>query len=185
MLKSNKGYNLAQNVKGKIQSAFVKIFTVLFIATSLATVPVALTSCGNETAIHENLPSVSVKEMNSFVQDFFKMPPVGNIANPTSIAYSVVVKDGKVYEIKIISTANDRDGKVPVYVTTLEYDNGLNAGEIEKKQSQVGFSFSNSTVKVFENGEDVELEDIYASQLGENYVVSKEYEQSKESGIEL
>ena len=184
MLKSQKGYSLAQNVKGKIQSTFIKILAVVFISAALVGTPAVLTSCGQDTAVHESLPSVSVKEMNAFVSEYFKFPPVGNLANPTSLAYSFAAQDGKVYEIKIISTSNERDGSVPVYITTLEFGYGLTQEEIEKKNASPS-CFSNSTVKIFNEGESVELDEIYDSILGEDYIVSKEYKESRENGIEL
>ena len=107
------------------------------------------------------------------------------MSNSSSIAYSVFVENGKVYKIDIITTSQAPSGEVPVFLTTLEYQQGLSAQEIEKKQNVYNTTFSNTTVKTFEAGEEVELEDIYSEYLGSDYVVAKEYSKSADNEIEI
>lgn len=185
MLKSNKGYNLASDVKKKISTTFAKIMAVILLTTTLATAPAILSSCGQDVAVNECLPSVSVKEMNEYVAAYFKFPPVGSLSNPTSLAYSMSVSDGRVYELNIVSTSKEQAGQVPVYLTTLIFPQGISQKEIERKKTSSLVNFSNSTIKTFQEGEYINLEEIYSSSLGEDYIIAMEYEQPLADGIEV
>ena len=185
MLKSNKGYNLAQNAKKKLPEKFTKILAILLLTAAVTVVPVALSSCGDTTAIHQTMSSVSVEEMNSFVKEYFKFPAVGSMSNPSSIAYSVSVENGKVYKIDMITTSEEPNGQVAVYFTTLGYNQGLSEKDIERKKNVYNSSFSNKTLKYFEAEDDVQLEDLYSEYLGESYIVAKEYSKSFDKGIEI
>ena len=184
MLKSNKGYNLAQNANKKLPTVFTKIMAVILLATTFAVAPVALSSCSQDAAVHESIPSVSEKEMNAFVEEYFKFPPIGNLSNPTSIAYSISASSGRVYAINIVSTGLEPDGTVPVYLTKLEFPHGLSEKDIERNKGAYSSSFSNTTITTAENGEPIDIDEIYLSNLGEDYVVAKEYEGLVEDGIE-
>lgn len=184
MLKSNKGYNLAQNANKKGSTLFTKMLAVLLLSTTIATSSVMLSSCGEDVAIHENLPSVSVEEMNEYVENYFKFPPVGNLRNPTSIAYAISVSSGRVYAINVVSTGFSPDGTVPVYLTKLEFPNGLSEKDIKEMKNAHSSSFSNTTITTAKNGEPINIDEIYLSNLGEDYVVAKEYEGEIEDGIE-